>query len=93
MTTTPAPGDDTAAAYTHLAAAVIQGYLDRRATVGMPTASVHVYLRPLQTSWRPAGGNFVGPGVVHYWRFRDGGIGGVWLDTVTIGDVIAGARG
>lgn len=71
--------------------AAVAAYLERATAAGR-NGTEFVTLEPLQSAWRPDGGYFIGPGVVHYWRLRDDGtIGASWVDTATVDQVISGA--
>jgi hypothetical protein len=67
----------------------ISRYLADRARPMFGEASVYVVLEPMQTAWRSDGGQYVGPGVVHYWRTRDDyAILSRVLDTATVAEIV-----
>lgn len=72
----------------HLDGRAVARYLEARADA-QGAATAYVVLEPRQTAWRSDGGPpYTGPGIVHYWRLRDGTVLSRQVDALTVAAVI-----
>lgn len=76
-----------------LAEDVVRAVLDHGGRASrFGNASMLVVLQAGEAAWRPDGGEFTGPGVVHYWRYRDNGdVGAGAINAYSVADIVRAA--